>query len=384
MTRLPFVSSFLAKIREIREKIQRELNESAGEKMVREAILQTFNTGSKEYLEAAYAKSSITMQDFYSTFRATIAGFKFDDCPVDFLKSVIAFWDRHGLDSRELEVIYSKWLDYEWFFLIKDVEYKFFWKWMFENGMKKFDMSYILENSDVKFKDVIERIASRNEYIDLVFNKKLDKFLSSVWEATLVTSELSIEEAISTIVYQFPNYEVRVLNHAYYYIIKNFAGFSRASAMIFCVLERMADYEYYKGKPIFSGGEPRIPKNDDGNVNLNAEVERIIYSCCDSMNLRDVVWILENRFNIDTEYIEECMCKVFVELCSRWDLKTVVIGREHLNFQYRAILPAMMQFADGYRIFLLFFEDLAKKAYREELGMLEEEYGMDVEINVKF
>ncbi|MBO5178878.1 MAG: hypothetical protein J6B87_00830 [Clostridia bacterium] len=356
---------------------------SVGEKKIRDAILQTFNTGSAEYLEVAYNKSCVTTGEFYRVFRNTIADFKFLESPLNFIKSLLEFWDKHGLDSGVLEDVYNKWLDYEWFLLIPDVEYRFFWKWMFENGMKKFDMSYILENSDVKFKDVIERIASRNEYIDLVFNKKLDNFLSSVWEATLVTSELSIEEAISTIVYQFPNYEVRILNHSYHYIIKNFAGFSKASEMLLYVIERMADYEYYREKPIFSEGESCVPKNDDGNVNLNAEVEKIIAKCCDSMQLRDIAWILENRFNIDSEYIEECMCKRFVELCSERDLKSIVIGRGCELWEHRPILPIMVQFAAGYRIFLLFFEDLAKEAYNQELGMLEEKYGMNIEMNVK-
>ena len=383
MTRLPFVSSFLERIHETRKNVRQGLAVPVVEKKIRDAVLQTFNTGSAEYLEIAYNKSCVTTAEFYKAFRNTIADFNFLVCPTNFIKTILDFWDKHGLDSRELEGIYNKWVDFEWYFLINDVEYRFFWKWMFENAMRKFDMSYILENSDVKFKDVIERIASRNEYIDLIFNKHLDEFLNSVWIATLGTEEISIKESISTIVHQFPNYEIRVLNHAYHYIIKNFDGFSKASEMLLYVIERMADYEYYREKPIFSEGESCVPKNDDGNVNLNAEVKKIIAKCCDSTHLREIVWILENRFNIDSEYIEECMCKRFVELCSERDLKSIVIGRGCELWKHRPILPIMVQFAAGYRIFLLFFEDLAKEAYNQELGMLEEKYGMNIEMNVK-
>ena len=382
MAKLAFVST-IAKVREARAHNRLELKRIAGERMIRDAILKTFNTGSKEHLEVAYEKSCITVDSFYNTFRTTIETFKYRECSIAFLKSVLEFWERHGLASCQLECIYSKWLNYEWFTLIKDVEYRFFWNWMFENGMEKFNVSDLVENTDVKLVDIIERIASRNEYIDLIFNKHLDEFLNSIWEAVFLTEMLPIDEAISAIVHQFPNYETRVLNHAYYYTMSYFKkGIDPWVAKDFLyIIERMADYEYYTEKPIFSDGEAIIPKNNDGHVNLNLEVEKIISNCCDDESFKDIIWILENRFNVDNEYIEECMCRVFVKLCSLHSLSEIVCGRD---YEYEAVLPAMLQFSCGYRIFMIFFEDMVRKSYVKEFTILEENYGLTLETTVKF
>ena len=54
------------------------------------------------------------------------------------------------------------------------------------------------------------------------------------------------------------------------------------------------------------------------------------------------------------------------------------------DYEYEAVLPAMLQFSCGYRIFMIFFEDMVRKSYVKEFTSLEENYGLTLETTVKF
>lgn len=379
MLRKPFIESFFECIYDIKNCMMKIINTTSEDKEISDAILKTFNTGSGEYLENIYVKTKLSTEQFYAVFRSFISSFDVRGCSTLFLKSVLEFWDNHGLKSKELETLYRKWVDIEWFMLLKEVDYKPFWKWMFSDGMKMFDVSYIVENSEITFEDLVNKIASCDVWADILFTKHLDAFLDSVWMAVLTTIEVPIDKAIGTLVTKFPNQEVKILNHAYYYFVDYSVPDlqSDVNEALLYVIERMADYEYGMDSTFFSEGKPKIPYNSNvGNVNITTDVELLIKKFSQDRLLKDIVWVLENRFNVDFDYIEECLYEEFLDVCISHDLKTIVRKKAFCEY---SILDVLFQFSIGYKMFSLFFDDILRRKFEYELKLLEDEYGVDIE-----
>lgn len=379
MLKKPLIESVFECIYNIKNCVNKMINMTSEDKEIHDAILKTFNTGSGEFLESVYVRTKLSTEQFYNVFRRLIISFDVRNCPLLFIKSILDFWDNHGLKSKELETLYQKWADIEWFALIKEVEYKPFWKWMFSSGMKVFNVAYIVEYLNVTFDELITKIASEDEYSEMLFNKYLDKFLDSIWEAVLTTIEVPIGHAIDALVHEFPSYEVKILNHAYYY----FADYSNpdlqrdVNEALLYVIERMADYEYGMNGNFFSEGTPKIPYNSNvGNVNVTTAVELLIKKFSQDRLLKDIVWVLENRFNIDSDYIEECLCDEFLNICTSYDLKTLV--KRNAICKY-SILDVLFQFPLGSNLFSIFFDDIFKRIYEFELEVLEDEYGLSID-----
>lgn len=370
--------AFFDSIRNFRESMKQQINVNYTDKEIHDAILKTFNTGSDEYLERAYVKTRLTTEQFYGVFSNFVRSFYVRDCSTLFLKSILKFWDNHGLKAKELDIFYRKWLDFEWFLLIKEIDYKPFWKWMFTDGMDKFSVAYIIENSNVTFEDIINKVASAEEYKDVLFNRNLDKFLDSIWEAVLTTVKLPICEAIKILVNKFPDQEVKILNHAYYYFTDSseFDPQSVTEALLH-VIERMADYEAGMNNNSFSEGTTRIPYNRNaGNVNIINDAALLISKFSQDKFLKDIVWILENRFNVDEDYIEDCLFEEFFNICALHDLQSLVKKDAYKEY---AIIDVLFQFSLGYRIFSMLFADILKRIYMYELETLEEKYGVYID-----
>ena len=249
---------------------------------------------------------------------------------------------------------------------------------MFTDGMDKFSVAYIIENSNVTFEDIINKVASAEEYKDVLFNRNLDKFLDSIWEAVLTTVKLPICEAIKILVNKFPDQEVKILNHAYYYFTDSseFDPQSVTEALLH-VIERMADYEAGMNNNSFSEGTTRIPYNRNaGNVNIINDAALLISKFSQDKFLKDIVWILENRFNVDEDYIEDCLFEEFFNICALHDLQSLVKKDAYKEY---AIIDVLFQFSLGYRIFSMLFADILKRIYMYELETLEEKYGVYID-----
>ena len=96
--------AFFDSIRNFRESMKQQINVNYTDKEIHDAILKTFNTGSDEYLERAYVKTRLTTEQFYGVFSNFVRSFYVRDCSTLFLKSILKFWDNHGLKAKELDI----------------------------------------------------------------------------------------------------------------------------------------------------------------------------------------------------------------------------------------------------------------------------------------
>lgn len=347
------------------------------EKLISTSLLKTYNTGDNAYIEEVYLSSKTTTKQFYNAFKKFVLDFRVYSCSVEFLQCIVDFWEKHGLNSSELEPMYCKWVDPTWFTLVKDIEYKPFWNWMFTQGIENLSLEDVLKYSDVSFEAIVKKNVESVYVADgfeFNHNKGLNKFLNIVWTSVVNYNMPTIKEAISVLSKNFA--EEYILTSAYYYFIESeevLVSFSECEALLY-VIERMADYEYGVEDYAFSMGIPVPTLGENvGNVNVSRDVEVIIQKFANHYLLKDVVWLLENRFDVEREEIDSYLFEEFCDICMNYDLEEIMAIDKG---QKTSILDVLFCFTQGEKVFNMFYDDIVTKSYRQELAKLESEYGI--------
>lgn len=361
----------------VRDVKQNKANLSA-EKMIVNSMLKTFNTGNNSYIEEAYLSNKTTTRQFYHSFKKFLLDFRVNSCSIEFLQGILDFWEKHGLNSSELEAMYRKWVNSEWFSLIKDVEYKPFWNWMFTKGLDNLAISELVLSSDISYENLVTKfLKSVNIEVGCGERNYFICFLNKIWESVVYNNVPStMEEAIKVLTDKLPNDNVLILNSAYWYLAENediFEEVSECKALI-AVIEKMADYEYAKDEDFFSAGVPIAPCDFDiGTVNITRDVSLLIEKFSRSYLLKDLVWLLENRFNISCVEIENCLFEEFCDICMNYDLEEIMVTNAGQSI---SVLSVLFCFADGEKIFNMFYDNIVTKSCRQEFEKLESEYGI--------
>lgn len=358
--------------------VKQKKADSDAEKLIVTSILKTFNTGNNSYIEEAYLSNKTTTRQFYNSFKMFLLDFRVSCCSIEFLQCILDFWEKHGLNSSELEPMYRKFVKPAWFELIKDIEYKPFWNWMFTKGLDNLLINGLVAYSDISYENLVNKfLKSVNIEVGCGERDYFIKFLNQIWESVVYSKvPNTIEEAIKVLTDKLPNESVLILNSAYWYLTENediFEEFSECKALI-SVIEKMADYEYATDEDFFSAGVPVPPCDFDiGTVNITRDVGLLIEKFSRSYLLKDLVWLLENRFNISNGEIEDCLFEEFCDICMNYDLEEIM---ETNAGQSISVLSVLFCFADGEKIFNMFYDSIVTKSCRQEFEKLESEYGI--------
>ncbi len=289
------------------------------------------------------------------------------------------FWNKYEnegkLPPKFLEYYYERWYDDDWFNILiyGGNTYKPFAMWMYKNNTYAIDISNLLNANTqlASFEYIIREIMSDDDFAKEVFSDEyMSCFLNSVWEAVISDDvNLTIEEAITTLCkYEYPG-AIKILTHAYHYFIYDTYYYEcdcdcmydlpNFNAKDFAyILDTMADYEQNVGMSVFNS-------DDEDRMNLNDDIEYIILNSCTQMEVRDIVWILENRFGIDPGVIEEKLFEIMTGVYSSNTLGELLDAD---------VLNVFFQFPMGYKLFMWYFDDIVKSTDNLSFIELEDEF----------
>lgn len=332
-------------------------------------------------ISALYEGLNKNETEFYHALHKIIKRVEKHICTEEMIVALTDFWEKHEFSPKVLEEYYEKWFTADWFKLISKVNYKPFWIWMFGQKIVSFDIASLIsdEFDEISFSDIIQKIAEEEKYVQLVFDINFEHFLNSVWKAVGATY-ITIDEVFSVICGNLPTYEKKILNHAYLNFMKykGYNAYENESGVnaYYCnpedfvyILDRMADYEYMWNSHYFSSVEKsRAPWNkDDGEVNVVNDAPFIIINFAKHTAIKDIVWILENRFGVKEKDIDEWLFNIMNEVYTSYTLD------ELLEYNF---LWSFFQFPIGYKLFLWNFDDIVKSY--DSISFIELEDAFDI------
>ncbi len=205
--------------------------------------------------------------------------------------------------------------------------------------------------------DYIKRIAHECPRLYEYSESDFRYLLSTVW--TLVSADqLSFKPLLNVLCNAFPTYEDIVLEDAYDASLHN--GMGKINDDFCYLLEAMVDYQDVEGVSCFS-------------ADVRADVEYIFECLTLDAPMFDIAWILENRFNVSNEELDQLVEDRIRQLYDNEKIEKL--------FSEGALVQ-LFKYAKGYDMFLECAPSLLWRDSHPE-DQLEGEFGIRVLTQIK-
>ena len=184
------------------------------------------------------------------------------------------------------------------------------------------------------------------------FNKMLQYFWNGVGDYIF-----DLDIILDTLCKAFPKYIKEIYESCYNTFINSF-GIS--SDFVF-LLDCMADWDEVNDSTFFS-------------KLVQKSYEQLIDSLDAGSPYADIIWILENRFNVDSAKVEDSMCKLFHEIYKNYSLSELI---------YEYALNELFKVPAGYAMFFDYIVDVMQRSDYRVFQKLQEDYGIMINIECK-
>lgn len=193
-----------------------------------------------------------------------------------------------------------------------------------------------------KFEEGIRALAYSEETQKLLMSSQyVETFLVLIWNETIRQVKYKVTEWINVLCRVMPRYQIHFINHAYYFFLRKYPAY------LVDIIEMMADYEYYAETNLFTYGEPRMYDEFGGNVNILEDMEGLFGIFLHTKQFKDIVWLFENRFNVDEEEIEHVLLNVFYNYLDFSEMNPIS-GK--ITSSLEECIPGYFQISNGYKI----------------------------------
>ena len=221
--------------------------------------------------------------------------------------------------------------------------------------------------------DYVEEIGKIDPELPGKNPEQFDKLLDYFWDR--ISTVFDLDVVLDTVCNAFPNYERIVLKSAYMAFMN---GEIEASYEFAILLERMSDYDQIDEINHFSS-------DIDGHLNLAAdepvinlcdtrEVTRIFDILVPFSPFADVMWILENRFNIDHDFLSNLAYMKICELYEEYNASE--LERDNA-------FNELFKLAKGYELFELYLPNVMCMCTATTFNKLIDNYGLYINMAVK-